>query len=670
MAHQTVTTPRCVALVGTYLSGKTSLLEALLAATGAIARKGTVKDGSTVGDAAPESRARRMSTEINVVEAEYLGEPWVFLDCPGSIELSQEAANALMVADAAIVVCEAEPERALMIAPLLKRIEALHLPHLIFVNKIDHASVRVRDLMEALQHVSGRPLVLRQVPIRADDEIKGYVDLISERAYRYQPGKPSDLISMPEELRAEEKEARSGLLETLADFDDRLLEQLLDDATPPPAAIYDYLANDLRQDLIVPVMLGSAERDHGVRRLLKALRHEVPTVLESAARRGLKAGGAAMAEVFKIQNTPHAGKLCIARVWSGTVTEGTTLGGERVGGVMRFKAAGVAKADAGGTGAVVGLARMGAPCAGDRLTAAGREPGGAEWTALHQPVYAVSVHAVKKTDDVKLTGALAKLVEEDPGLHVEPNPITGELLLWGQGDMHIHIALDRLTRKHGLAVTSQPPQIPYKETIRRGISHHHRYKRQTGGHGQFGDVHLEIKPRPRGQGNQFAEAVVGGAVPRQFFASVEAGVKDGLAKGPLGYPVVDVGVTLTDGQAHSVDSSDMAFRTAARQGMAEALPKCDPVLLEPILRIVATVPNVFTARAQRIITGRRGQILGFMAKTDWPGWDDVTAHLPQAEVRDLIVELRSLTMGVGTFAWAFDHDQEVAGRIAEQVAAS
>jgi len=657
-------------LVGTYLSGETALLEALLAAAGAIPRKGTVKDGSTVGDASPESRARRMSTEITVAEAEYLGEPWVFLDCPGSIELAQEAANALMVADAAIVVCEPEPERALMIAPLLKRIEALHLPHMIFVNKIDHASVRIRDLMSALQALSTRPLVLRQVPIRESDEIKGYVDLISERAYRYKPGQASDLISMPESLRAEETEARGGLLETLADFDDRLLEQLLEDATPPAAAIYDYLANDLRQDLIVPVMLGSAERDHGVRRLLKALRHEVPSVAESAKRRGIALQGAPLAEVFKVQHTPHAGKLSIARIWRGSVAEGASLGGERVGGVMHFKASGVAKGAAGTAGAVVGLARLAAPCAGDRLTPDGREPGGPEWSSLHQPVYALAVQAVKKTDDVKLSGALAKLAEEDPGLHVEPNPLTGELLLWGQGDVHVHIGLERLTRKHGIAVTSQPPQIPYKETIRRGTSHHYRHKRQTGGHGQFADVHLDIKPLPRGQGNQFEETVVGGAVPRQFIPSVEAGARDALAKGPLGYPVVDVAVTLTDGQFHSVDSSDMAFRTAARQGVAEALPRCEPVLLEPILGVVVTVPNIFTARAQRIITGRRGHILGFTAKTDWAGWDEVLAQLPQAEVRDLIVELRSLTMGVGSFAWRFDHDQELVGREAEQVVAA
>jgi len=660
-----------VALVGTYLAGKTSLLEALLAATGAIPRKGTVKDGSTVGDAAPEARARRMSAEITVAETTYLGEPWIFLDCPGSIELAQETANALMVADAAVVVCEPEPERALMIAPLLRRIEERHLPHMIFVNKIDHANVRIRDLMEALQAVSSRPLVLRQVPIRDGDAIKGYVDLISERAYRYKPGEASDLIGIPEAVKAEESAARDDMLEALADFDDKLLGQLLEDVTPPPAAIYDYLANDLRRDLIVPVMLGSAERDHGVRRLLKALRHEVPDVAASAARRGIAAEGDTLAEVFKIVHAHHAGKLCIARIWRGSVAEGASLAGERVGGVTRFTAAsGAGRSQACGAGAVVGLARMSTPLVGDRLTPAGREAGGPAWTALQQPVYALAVQAVKKTDDVKLSGALAKVAEEDPGLHVEPNPLTGELLLWGQGDVQLQIALERLTRKHGFAVTSQPPRIPYKETIRRGTSHHYRHKRQTGGHGQFGDVYLAIAPLKRGQGNHFAEAVVGGAVPRQFIPAVEAGVKDALAKGPLGYPVVDVGVTLTDGQAHSVDSSDMAFRTAARQGMVEALPQCDPTLLEPILKVVITVPNPFTARAQRIITGRRGQILGFAAKPDWTGWDEVTAHLPQAEVRDLIVELRSLTMGVGSFAWAYDHDQELVGRAAEQVVAA
>src|SRR6266850_2433942 len=268
--------PRCAALVGPYLSGKTTLLESLLFATGAVSRKGSMKEGNTVGDSAPEARARKMSVEVNAAATEYLGEKWVFLDCPGSIELTQEAQNALVVADVAVIVCEPEVAKALTLAPLFKFLDDRRIPHLLFINKMDVAAHRVREVLQALQGVSSRPLVLRQVPIRDGDAITGFVDLVSERAYRYKPGQDSELIQMPESARDREQSARTQLLESLADFDDDLLTQLLEDAVPSTQKIYEQLTKDLTDDLIVPVLLGSAERDHGVLRLWKALRHEVP----------------------------------------------------------------------------------------------------------------------------------------------------------------------------------------------------------------------------------------------------------------------------------------------------------------------------------------------------------------------------------------------------------
>ena len=319
-------------------------------------------------------------------------------------------------------------------------------------------------------------------------------------------------------------------------------------------------------------------------------------------------------------------------------------------------------------GEVVALGRMEKVSTGDVLTPSGKRPEGiVPWPDALEPIYALAVSAEKRADEVRLTGALAKLVEEDPSLSFEQNPDTNEMLLWGQGEIHLQVALARLRHRYNLEVQSRLPQVPYKETIRKSTSQHGRYKKQTGGHGQFGDVHLDIKPLPRGTGFEFSQAVVGGAVPRQYIPSVERGVKEYLNRGPLGFPIVDIAVTLTDGQHHSVDSSDIAFKMAGRIAMVEGMPKCNPVLLEPILHVTISAPNQFTSNVQRLLSGRRGQILGFQAKKDWKGWDEISAYLPQSEIHDLIVELRSLTLGVGTFSWKFDHLQELTGRLVERV---
>jgi len=672
MGEKTTAAPRCAALVGPYLSGKTSLLESLLFVTGAISRKGTIKEGNTVGDSAPEARARKMSVEISSAATEFLGEYWTFLDCPGSVELAREAQQALMVADAAVVVCEPEPAKALILAPLLKFLDDRKIPHLLFINKMDIAPHRVSELLEALQAVSARPLVLRQVPIRTPDksgveQVTGYVDLVSERAYQYKPGQPSDLVKMPETILEREQTARRSMLESLADFDDALLEQLLEDAVPSKDSIYQQLTKDLAADLIVPVFMGAADRDHGVRRLLKALRHEVPDVRETAKRLGITADASdTVAQVFKSYHQAHTGKLSLARVWAGKLQDGMMLSGHRVGSVARMKGHELAKLAGAGQGDVVALGRMDEVATG-MLLSAGKAKTATPWPPKPAPLFSLAIETENRADEVKLTAALHKLVEEDEALTVEQNPDTHEMVLWGQGEIHLQIAIDRLRLKYNLPVKSHRPQVNYKETIRKGTKHHARFKRQSGGHGQFADIHVGIAPLPRGKGFEFHDEIVGGAVPRQYIPSVEEGVREYLGRGPLGFPVVDLAVTLTDGQFHSVDSSDMAFKTAARMAMSEAMPSCEPVLLEPIYAVTVTVPTDFTSRVHGLISGRRGQILGFDAKEGWPGWDEVSAQLPQSELHDLIIELRSLTLGVGTFAWKFDHLQELIGRIADKV---
>ena len=666
MATKNPSGPRVAALVGPYLSGKTALFESILLMTGAIGRKGSNKEGYAVGDNSPEAKARQMSTELTVATTQYLGETWTFIDCPGSIELIQEPANALMAADAAVVVCEADTHRALTVAPVLRFLDEMKIPHVVFINKMDTAVSSLKETVEALQGLSERPLVLREIPIRDGEHVSGHVDLVSERAFKWTPGKPSELISIPDSVKEREQGARTELLESLADFDDSLLEKLLEDVIPSTEDIYKNLTKDLQQSLIVPVFFGSAERDNGVRRLLKALRHEAPDVAVTAKRLGIDAKGGALAQVFKTLHAGHAGKLSYARVWRGEVADAMTLNGQRVSGVHRLIGHKTEKQAKAVAGEAVALGRMDAVKTGDALSESGKDKA-AQWPPFRKPLFSLSIHAEHRADEVKLSGALAKLVDEDHSLSFESSKDTNELLLWGQGEMHLLIALDRLKNKYNLTVTSARPQVPYKETIRKPTTRHARHKKQSGGHGEFGDVHIDIKPLPRGSGFQFSNTVTGGAIPKQYFSAVETGVEEYMARGPLGFQVVDVAVTLTDGQYHTVDSSDMAFKKAAQLAMREGMPHCGPVLLEPIFKVDITLPNEFTSKIQRLVSGRRGHILGFTSKDGWNGWDQVTVQLPQSEMHDLIIELRSMTLGVGNFEWSFDHLQELSGKEADEV---
>jgi elongation factor G len=534
---------------------------------------------------------------------------------------------------------------------------------------MDNATAGVRETLESLQGLSERPLVLRELPIRDGEQITGFVDLVSERAFRWDSGKRSELISLPESVLDSEKEARTEMLEALADFDDGLLEKLLEDVIPPTDEIYAGLTRDLQQDLIVPVFFGSGEGMHGINRLLKALRHEAPEPRITAERLGIAEDAGPCARVFKSLHASHTGKLSFARVWNGEIADGSTLNGERVSGINRVVGQKLEKQPKAVAGEVVAFGRLDEAATGALLSPSGKVDAG-DWPHPLKPLFALSVHARQRADEVKLTGALGRLVDEDPSMSFGHDADTGELLLWGQGEMQLNIALDRLRNRYNMEIASSQPQVPYKETIRGTVSQHARHKKQSGGHGEFGDVHLDIKPLPRGGGFEFSDSITGGAVPKNYIPAVELGVKEYLNRGPLGFPVVDIAVTLTDGQFHSVDSSDMAFRKAAALGMREGMPKCTPVLLEPIFNVKIAIPNEFTSRIQRLVSGRRGQILGFGPKTDWQGWDEVSVLLPQSEIYGLIIELRSATLGVGTFEWTFDHLQELTGRLADDVVAS
>jgi len=376
-----------------------------------------------------------------------------------------------------------------------------------------------------------------------------------------------------------------------------------------------------------------------------------------------------VAHVIKTYYPGNTGKLSLARVWRGTVSEGMSLNGVRVAGVLRVNGAKQEKVAAAGVGEVVALARLESIGTGAVLSS-GASPPSLPKPQLPKPVYGLTVAAEKRADDVKLSSAIQKVIEEDPTLELRHSEDGHELVLWGQGDIHLQIALDRMRTKYSLPAITKHPQVGYRETIRRAVTQHARFKRQSGGHGQFADIEIEVRPLPRGSGHAFTNSVVGGAIPRNYIPAVEDGVNEYLVKGPLGFPVVDVAVNLVTGQFHAVDSSDQAFKTCGRMAMSEAMPKCDPVLLEPIHHVEISVPNSFTSKVQRLISGRRGQILGYDAKEGWTGWDTVSANLPQSELHDLIMELRSITLGVGTYTERFDRLQELTGKLAEKVMAT
>jgi len=667
--------PRCIALVGPFQSGKTTLLEAILARTGAVQRQGTVEAGTSVGDGSPEARHHHMSVEVSVASTSFLGDSYTFVDCPGSVEFVHDMRAVLPAVDAAVVVCEADARKVPQLQLAMRELEQLGIPRFLFLNKIDKADQRVRETLKLLQPASRVPLVLRQIPIWSNEIITGFVDLALERAFIYKEHAPSEVVPLEGEHADRNKEARFGMLEKLADHDDELMEQLLEDIPPPRDKVFDDLAKELRDGLICPVLIGVATRTNGVLRLLKALRHEAPGVADTAKRLDVNTSGENIAYVMKTLHTAHGGKMSVARVLSGTVPEGAMLTGasgtaDRVSGV--FKLAGQASEKRGPAvaGDTVALGKLDHAKTGDTLTSGKQSHAPVATVNAYPPVLAFTVTAKERKDDVKLGQALSKLYDEDPSLTIIHNPETHEVIAWGQGEMHLRVATERLAQRYGVGVTTHPPTVGYRETIRKGIVQRGRHKKQSGGHGQFGDVVLDVKPLPRGSGFTFDESITGGVVPRNYIPSVEEGVIDGLKSGPLGFPVVDVAVTLIDGSYHTVDSSDMAFRTAGRIGVVEALPQCNPVLLEPIHSVEIVCPSEATAKINAILSGRRGQILGFDTREGWAGWDVVKALMPESEIGDLIVEVRSATAGVGTFTFKFDHMQELTGKQADQIVAA
>jgi len=657
---------RALALVGPTSAGKTTLLEALLQATGAVDRR---VGGEKVGDSSPEARARGHSVELNLAGFEFMGDRYAVVDCPGSLEFCADLDAALPAVDLAVVVAEPDPAKAALLQPTLRELERLGIPHALFINKMDQARGSLAELLAALAPVSAAPLVARQIPTWEDEKVSGFIDLALERAFVYRPNEPSTQVDIPGELRDAEADARFHMLEQIADFDDELLEQLLSDVTPSRDAVFADLVREMNEGLIVPVFFGSAQNGFGVRRLLKALRHETPPTERAAERLGIDHG----AYVLRAAYSGQSGKLAYARVFGKPLADGAEFvlpDGERcrAGGLSSVQGAALKKITTAPIGDIAAIGKVEAATAGQILSTTGRPQTPRAAAHARRPLFAVALSARNHKDDVRLSGALSKLIEEDPGLTLTHDPEARQMLLAGQGEGHVRLALERMKRRFGVEIDTAEPKTPYRETIQKGTTTRARHKKQSGGHGQFADVTVEIRPLPRGSGFVFSQRVVGGAVPKQWIPAVEQGVRDGLEKGPMGFPVTDLEVTLTDGQTHSVDSSEMAFRLAGRLAIEEGLAACGSILLEPIEKLTVYSPSPAASNVTSALTARRGQILGLGPREDWRGWERIEAYLPQSERRDLIAEIRGLTQGLGAFEADFDHMAELTGRLAAEAA--
>ncbi len=670
---------RNIAFVGPHHAGKTTLVEAILAHTSAIGRRGSIADGTTVTDHEPEDVAHVQSTTVGFAHAGADGIDITIVDCPGFVDFYQETKAVLFGVDAAVVVIEADPARVVQSQGIVDFLESLRMPHLFVVNKMDRPGADFAATLAALQNAYGRHVVAEQLPLGSAENFSGYVDLAEMKARSFDGDRETD-SEIPADARDRAQQLRGELLEAMADFDDHLMEELLEGVEPPLEEVERDLCVECSHDQIVPVLVGAGASGAGVPALVRAMEKwfpspaDAPKVDAEGREIAPDPAGPVIAQVVKTTIHPQSGKLSIARILSGTVKSDATLTnitreGERarLGGLYRLQGKKQEAIPDAGPGAIVALARLETVSTGDTLTSNGhkvllpRIP-------VAEPVFAAAVKPKERIDEAKISQMLARIVDEDPALRLQRADITHELLLLGSGEQHVSIAVERLSRKYKVEVDTAAPSIPYLETITAGAEVHSRYKHQTGGHGQFGDVWLRFEPRPRGAGVTFEDKIVGGVVPRQFIPAVEKGVREALSHGPGGHPITDLHVTLFDGQYHDVDSSEQSFKTAGSMGVRDALPKCNPVVLEPIVQVRVEVPSGYTSAVIQQLTGKRGQILG-MNPADRTGFDVVEAYVPQVELARYITELRTATQGLGTYSWRHERYDPVPGnRVAPKAA--
>jgi elongation factor G len=670
---------RNVAFVGPHHAGKTTLVEALLASCGAIPRRGSVQQGTTTTDCEPEAIKHVQSVCTGFAYASTSAVDITIIDTPGFIDFFEETKQSLLAADAAVIVIDADPARVAQTAGIVDHLEVRKLPHLFFVNKCDRPGADFTATLAKLRARYGPHVVATQLPIGSAQAFRGYVDLAKRTAFAYGAEGAEMPFPLPAELARAVADQRTVLLEALADFDDHLMEELLDGLEPPQDEIARDLCADCRHDQIVAVLAGAASTGAGLTALTDAIAMLLPSP-DVMSRRDVDGreivpaiAGPLVAQVCKTIVHPQAGKFSVVRVFSGTLGAQTPLANASRGGSV-LKPSGLFRlfgkrtepVASAGPGSIVAIGRLENVATGDTLVTPGTNVV-MPTVPPAEPVYAVAIKPREKLDESKLSAMLARIIDEDPALRVVRAEFTNELHLLGNGEMHVVTATERLTRKYNLPLETHAPSVPYRETITAETEVHARYKHQTGGHGQFGDIWLRITPRVRGHGVTFADAIVGGVVPKQFFSAVEKGVREALQHGTVaGFPVIDVHVTLFDGSYHAVDSSEAAFRTAGAMAIRDGIPKCGPVLLEPLVRVETAVPSEYVSAAVQQLTGKRAQILGFTA-TDRAGYDVVAALVPQAELAHYITELRTATAGFGTYSWRHERFEIAPERVAASV---
>jgi elongation factor G len=672
---------RNVGVVGHGGVGKTSLVEAMLFAAGAVTRLGRVDDGTTTTDFDPDEIKRKISISTAVAYADWQGHRINLIDTPGYGDFIADARAGLRVAEAAVVVVDGVAGVQVQTERVWKFATEFTLPRAVVINRLDRERSDFFRTLEALgARLKGRVVAL-QIPVGEESGFRGYVDLGKMKAIVYTDGKSTE-TEIPADLEDRAKEYREKLVEAAAETDDELLSRYLEEGSLGEPEMLKALRTGISEGKIVPVLCAAASRGIGIRPLLDLIIHEFPSPADRGAvtgtdvktkqetTRASDAKAPTSALVFKTLSDPHVGKLTLFRVYSGTVRGDSQLLNasrgvkERMGHVAWLQGKTTRTVEALGPGEIGVAAKLKETLTGDTL---GDEAQPIELPRISFPEPAISfaIQPKSRGDEDKISNALARIAEEDPTVHYHFDPETKQLLVSGVGSLHVEMVVERMKRKYNVDVNLLPPRIPYKETIKGRAEGQGKYKKQTGGRGQYGDVWLRLEPLVRGGGFEFVDDIFGGAVPRNYIPSVEKGVRDCMKRGILaGYPVVDMKVTLYDGSYHEVDSSDMAFQIAASMGLQKVFVDAHPVLLEPVMNVEVTAPADNAGDVIGDLNSRRGRIVGMEPSGETAA---VRAQVPMSEMLTYETTLRSMTGGRGGYSMEFSHYEEVPAFLAEKV---
>ncbi len=678
MPHDGAKRIRNVALIGHRGSGKTSLNEALLFEAGAVNRLGSVADGTTVSDSADDEKAREMSIASSLASFRWQDRKINLIDTPGEPSFVADALAALRVCEGAVVVVNGVMGVEVHTERLWQRAEDLGLSRLLFVNMLDRERADFFRTLDSLKAAFGQHVVATEIPIGSEHELQGVIDLIDMKGYRYDgAGRDnSEEIDIPDDLRAQADEYREKLMDEVAEVSDELMERYLEGEEISHDETVTALKSGVTSGTIFPVTCGAATRNLGTNRLLDALVEDLP----SPAKKGPVQAGEETLEpvedadmvafVFKTLADPFAGRINLFRVVQGVVKHDSHVfncrahSKERIGQLLVPQGKDHDHADEFGPGDIGAVAKLKETHAGDVLSSKDREVG-LHMPDLPRPVMAFAMEPKAKGDEEKVYTALRRLQEEDPTIDVHRDQQTGEEIVAGLTQVHVEVIVDRMRERFGAEVTLKPPRVPYHETIRGPAKAHGRYKKQTGGRGQFGDCHIEIEPLPDGQGFEFVNKIKGGVIPSGFIPAVEKGIVETMRHGVIaGYPVEGVRVTLFDGSYHTVDSSEMAFKVAGSMAFKQAMDAAKPVLLEPIMTVTVTVPEDCVGDVIGDLNSRRGRPLGMEPKGQAT---EVRAEVPMAEMLSYAPDLRQITGGRGDYGMELARYEEVPQHLAGQV---